>query len=63
MQLPNQSPPVNRPPIVDPNLPTLIHPNPNDPARFLEPLNCGCQLLAGSGMMLCLASCVVTRRF
>jgi hypothetical protein len=62
MQPPHQSPPVNRPQIVYAHLPNVIHPNPNDPMRFLEPFDCGCYLLTETALVMCLATCEMRSR-
>lgn len=32
-------------------------PNLNDPAHFVEPLDCGCQIFSGLSRAMCLAAC------
>jgi hypothetical protein len=32
-------------------------PNSNDPAQFIEPLDCGCQIFSGVSRSMCWAAC------
>ena len=61
LQIPTQVAPISRRTTFDPNFnadPAIaIACDPNDPKKFVQPLFCGCSILSGTSMAMCLAMC------